>query len=153
MASKTVDVLVPVALDRAYVAFRADPWADPDLVDASHDVALAVAQADASGANGRLLFATLETPFTMFLCNEKRIGTLYRIARASERDSYGELTLAAVRNYEPNPLWTEEFLRTRLGCYSVFGDPRLAEAQDDVLQFSRATIRPFGKGTRLDGGG
>jgi spermidine synthase len=135
------------ALERAFVAYRSDPWPDPDILHAALDLAVEVSSSDASGAAGRALFETLETPFSLYLCNDKRLESRYRIARAAERGSYGEMTLEAVRMFEPNPLWTEEFLETRLGVYSALDDAHLRDAQDDVLHFRRNALRPFGKGT------
>ena len=40
-----------------------------------------------------------------------------------DRTRFTDVTRAAVRDFEPNVPWNEEFLTTRANCYATVGDP------------------------------
>jgi spermidine synthase len=118
------------ALESAYRAYRTDPWPMPLLVSQSFDLVeqLIVRQP-------RLvprIYAALQEPFVMQLCDEARMKLL--VAAATHLPP-GAPCVSAFAAYEPNPSWAEDFLISRADCYSAAGDPMAGPAAEDLSRF------------------
>lgn len=138
------------ALERAFVGLRTNPWSDSDIMKESLTLAVRIAQADTNGALRYRLHDVLAEPFVLMLHNEARRVARFRIARAIEAPSFGELTRQSVASYEPHVLWTAEFLYARYQCYEAAGDTRSAQARSDALAFAGNSLRTFGFGTSFE---
>jgi spermidine synthase/MFS family permease len=138
------------ALERAFIAYRTNPWPDRKLMEDSLTLAVQLAQADSSGMAGNRYFEILGEPFVLSLQDEARRMARFRIARVLEGQYFGELTRQTVVDYEPNVPWTGEFLYARYQSYEATGDPRTAQARRDALAFAENSLRSFGFGTRFE---
>jgi hypothetical protein len=119
------------ALERAFVAYRDDPW--PAIPMMRGALAVAVDLARARPELGPRLFAALGQPFSAFVLDTDRLDARVRIARTQAGDA---LCHDAVSEVEPPP-WNLEFLLYRRNCYESTGDPRFVAASRDMDEYLR----------------
>jgi hypothetical protein len=118
-------------LERAFRAYRTDPWPDRRML-------LRAINLDAAAGDRSLaarLFAALEEPFCVRLMNEARLWRRLQLASTVEGKNFGELTRKALEGFEPNVPWESAFLTLRYGCYSVLRDRREDVADRDLADF------------------
>jgi hypothetical protein len=84
-----------------------------------------------------LLFDAIRTPFCVFNDEPERLATQLAIAMYLESDRPGQNLLAAVRAFEPHPLWRREFLQLRNDCYSTLQDRLAEQSRRDLDAFMR----------------
>jgi hypothetical protein len=120
------------ALERAFIAYRRDPWPPtPMMVGA---VRLAEDMARARPETGPRLFASLAEPFAAYVIDSDRLDARLGIAQTQPIDAF---CLEAIRPLDPAP-WTLDFLLYRRNCYDAVGDPRAGRARADLDDFLRA---------------
>jgi hypothetical protein len=71
----------------------------------------------------------------MYLANDARRDARYDIAKRLDRTHFTDLTRVAIRDFEPNVPWNEEFLTTRANCYATVGDPLAILARREADEF------------------
>jgi spermidine synthase len=117
------------ALERAFVAYRRDPW---PLLQAVRNAFLIVL--DIASKDSRLavrLCDVLARPFAVALLEDER--RLVRLDVASRVDAarYAE----AVQEMEPNVPWRWGILELRARAYETTGNPRAALARRELKEF------------------
>lgn len=120
------------SLNAALRLARIDPWfAQPVL---TRGLRLARALAEDEVCNEKLL-QSLSEPFSVSILEGMRRTTLLDVARRSGEDERNPRTLEALALFEPNPIWTEQFLSLRYRVYNHFNDPLTNQAFRDLEQF------------------
>ena len=126
-------------LERAFTAYRTDPWPLKVVMDRAIDMAAAMAAQDSTGNAARRLDRVLAEPFSVTLLDQKRLEARALLAEVMEPGPRcGPATLAALHSFEPNVPWRREFLARRADCYAQAQDPRAARAAADLQQYVRA---------------
>jgi spermidine synthase len=123
------------ALVAAFTAYREDPWPLTWLMRSACQTASLLAEQDTKGDVSRRLYDVLEQPFCMYLANDARRDARYDIAKRLDRTHFTDLTRVAIRDFEPNVPWNEEFLTTRANCYATVGDPLAILARREADEF------------------
>ncbi len=118
------------ALERGFVAMRSDPWAAPPL--AARALLEASALASAGQDHARRLYRALRAPFAAGAMESERANAIMDVALALPP---AEVCRDALSVFEPNPIWTREFLLYRARCYQRSGDPRAGAAALDLAEF------------------
>ena len=113
------------------------PWPNRELVKRSLARAEAIANSDRSKVAAHLLFDAIRTPFCVFNDEPERLATQLAIAMYLESDRPGQNLLAAVRAFEPHPLWRREFLQLRNDCYTTLQDRLAEQSRRDLDAFMR----------------
>jgi len=128
------------ALIAAFSSYREDPWPDPDLMRrAMSEVALPLA---VDRASARRLYDALAAPFVLDMLEAERLHA--RLELISRLD-FDKLCVEAFAPFEPEVPWDSSLI-TRARCYRAAGDPRAAQAEDDVETFLDQSGRPLGEG-------
>ncbi len=125
-------------LERAYSGYRIDPWPLPTILLRSLSLSMDVV-ARYPVLAGRMA-AALREPFSMLLAEEMRRKVL---AFAATREPPGAPCVEANGRFEPNPIWTEDFLASRASCYEATRHPLAAAAKQDLEEFIRLAPRGF----------
>jgi spermidine synthase len=123
--------------ERAFIAFRSDPWASPKAMNSALETALAIGSRDR--AAGRRIFAALAEPFAAAALNRRRLTIRVGIA-----DVLGDAALCreALTPLEARLPWDRLLLEARVRCYGSQGD--LAQrARRDLRRFLAAEPRPL----------
>lgn len=131
-------------LERAFVAYRTNPW--PLRIPAMRglELATAIASQDPSGQIARRLYAVLQVPFSVALLDQKRLEAMTLLAQLVEPGGRcGELSLAAIRKFEPHVPWRREFLVRRVQCYDQHNDARRDRARMDLKEHDQAEPLPL----------
>lgn len=118
-------------IERAFVAYRANPWPAIDVMRNALDTATELAAADRASAPR--IFAALEQPFAARLLNDGRL--LRRLAVAEQIGKCSPAMVTALQALEPHVPWRRHILVLRAECYS--GEPAEA-ARRDVARFDAA---------------
>ncbi|MDP9036565.1 MAG: fused MFS/spermidine synthase [Myxococcota bacterium] len=129
------------ALERAYAGYRTDPWPLPMIIARTLALSTEVV-ARFPGLAGRLT-AALREPFVLSLAEEGRRELL---AFAASRQPPGPPCVGAYQRFEPNPVWTEDFLASRLACYEATSHPWAGAAKRDLEEFIALSPQPFANG-------
>lgn len=119
------------ALERAFLAYRRNPWPLLEVTRHALDTAAEVVAADRSYAPR--LFAALEKPFANLLRNEWRLQR--RLSIAAEMGRCSPAMMTALADFEPHVPWQRHVLALRATCYS--GEAR-DRAKDDLAKFDAA---------------
>ena len=125
------------ALERAFLAYREDPWPLAVLVRNSFAVVLDIASRDAALASR--LEESLSRPFSLALLDEER--RLIRLEVASRLDA--SRYARAVEELEPNVPWRRPILERRAQAYSATGNSRARLAQRELSEFLEKEPPPF----------
>lgn len=124
---------LPEAVDAAVAAiegYRTDPWSEPRIMARFLDLAVELGAADK--AQGKRLFEALGAPFAVRLAEEDRLKARVRLAA---RVDFRGLCPAAYGDFEPHVPFRHGFLKKRLECWAMHGDPRKAAAERDLAMF------------------
>jgi spermidine synthase len=128
-------------LERAFRGYRKDPWPLPTVMLRALDDAVEIAGRDRTAASR--VYDVLGQEFAASQLRGRRRSSL-ALAAARAEGGCGMRTLAALRDFEPHPLWREEFLRLRFSCYSRMGLRDLAEeAGKDLLEYHENEPAPL----------
>jgi hypothetical protein len=100
------------AIERALIAYRADPWPLPSLMHRALETAVLVARADKQF--GPRMYAALSRPFSTGQSNDLRL--FYLVLVAYEHEQCGPRTADALRRQEPHVMWRDLILRIRSEC-------------------------------------
>jgi spermidine synthase len=122
-------------MHRALVAFRDDPWPDPELM--AQGVTLAVQIGGTSPARARLIHDAMSKPFSVLQQENYRRYALIELAPLF--DGCGPKTLSALQDIEPHPYWTKEVLSLRADCYSRAKLDLASRALRDLESFEAST--------------
>jgi hypothetical protein len=109
-------------LQRAFVAFRDDPWVHTTIMARALDLSVELSRTDK--ALGQGLFDALSQPFAARILEESRKEVRLQVALALRSSN---MCVDAFLEFEPWPPWQEGFLRERCSCYSAAGH-ELSEA-------------------------
>jgi len=119
-------------LHSSFIAYRKDPWPDPQVMAEAVELSMRVA---ATGPRRALMLREgLSQPFVVGLQNARRRFALMLISDAL--DQCGEKTVEVIRQNEPFPYWTHDMLRLRARCYLAAGLDLAPAALRDVQEFS-----------------
>lgn len=132
-----------VALERAFIFCRSDPWVMSAIFKNGLGVANFIASQDRSGALAAQLYRALEEPFSVYAWDAERRRTLAAIAVFVDREGFSEYTRKAIAGFEPNVPWDRKFLETRRDCYRALHDPLAAKAERELAQFVRREAQPL----------
>jgi hypothetical protein len=136
------------ALERAFAAWRSDPWSEVRTVQRTLNLAseLIVAAKDAALAE-RIYVATRE-PFAAYALDTSRLTLAMAAAAASGPGSAAKVR-GIMEKLEPNPIWTGELLDLRAKTYRATQHPRLAEALSDFRELLRRQVPKFDEPLKL----
>ncbi len=119
----------------AFVAWRSDPWARPELMRKSVATATALAVKCGDRSLALRMFGALREPFAVELVREARIAALVEIAPHTAPDRANPQLRAALANFGPYPQWTKDFLARRARAYRDLNDPLFEQAALDLREF------------------
>jgi spermidine synthase len=128
------------ALERAYVAYRSDPWPAPRIMRGSLQVAEDLAHKRPDLAPR--VFAALDAPFSVYVLDVERLGSLLRVAQVLPLATHCTRSLEPLEPYVP---WIAEVLLYRRSCYDATGHPLAGRAHrdlDEFLENERAKRQP-----------
>jgi hypothetical protein len=129
-------------LTRAFVGYRTDPW--PDRLMMQRALQMAMTIANDAPRTAPALHDALGARFSTLLNERTRLRARLGTAMSAERPVCGDRTLAAIRSFEPYPLWEQNYLALRVACYERAGLGDLAEeAIEDLEEFSSAELQPI----------
>jgi len=123
------------ALESAFIRYRKNPWADPNVMSRTMSVVNSVAASDPSGEYARRLFKLLEQPFILEMLREDRLFALWNLALMIDRDRIGDYSLRCMLAHEPNVPWRVDFLRRRAIVYRTLRHPFARRAEEDWLEY------------------
>lgn len=126
------------ALDRAFSAYRRDPWPSPLVMHGALDVALELA-----GQKPELaprVLSLLREPFALRMLDEVRIEEAFLVSSLVEP---GDDCLALLDAVEPHVPFTEPWLDYEVSCFTRTDDPRLLRAFDDRKRFLERAPEPL----------
>ncbi len=129
------------ALERAYVAYRTDPWPQPFLVFES--LRLIDPLVSQNPKLAPRIWTALKEPFVLRMYDETRMT---EAASLASRLPPGEPCVTAFLAFEPNPIWSEDFLVSRATCYAATRFSLAPRAEHDVLTFRKLGAPAFGAG-------
>lgn len=115
--------------DKAFSAYRENPW---PLLPVMNKTFLVVA--DIAGQERALaarLDKALATPFAVWMLNEERLQTRYKLATYLDQSRLEE----AIAALEPNVPWRRGFLDRRAKIYEATGNPRAGVARSELAEF------------------
>jgi spermidine synthase len=120
------------ALQRALVAYRSDPWPAPRIMGGALGLAedLVSRRPDLAPA----VFALLDAPFSVYLLDVARMGSVLRVAQVLPLATHCR---PALEPLEANIPWSLDILLFRRNCYEATGDPRVGRADRDLDEFLR----------------
>ncbi|MGC8989594.1 MAG: hypothetical protein ACP5MD_05685, partial [Verrucomicrobiia bacterium] len=130
------------ALEKAFQAYRSNPWPFPPLMYRALVLAESVSKESSNPELARRLHAALKEPFAVHLWDQVRLACRFNVALDSISPS---LLKESIESFEPNVPWRRLFLEKRLLCYEFLGDSRMARARRDLELFDRARPAERGK--------
>jgi spermidine synthase len=136
-------------LNKAFLAWRKDPWPPRNLVVRTLDLADKVAEAAGQVSIARDLFAALQEPFSVEFARERRINSLLTIARFTELQPANERVRQILDQYGDMLPWQKSFLEMRVGVYKELKDPRMLDAAEDLLRYREGETERFDRGINL----
>ena len=114
------------------VAYRSDPWAPPNFMLRTLNLATEVARGRPEVI--RRLFGVLSLPFAVHMMDEARTMALVSMAEALPPGPECVQTLSL---FEPNVPWKADFLSFRLKCYQALGMVLADDARTDLSHFMK----------------
>ncbi|MEJ7735413.1 MAG: hypothetical protein WKG00_40280 [Polyangiaceae bacterium] len=118
------------ALESAFRRYRTDPWPRPEVMGRALTLAAEVARRDAQA--GPVLLEALRTPFSVDLLQHDRLKSITSLAFAID---FAGMCKEALRAFEPETPWQQNFLERRVACYQEVKDPLLPVAEAELEQF------------------
>ncbi len=115
-------------LAAAFREAQKDPWPHLGLLERGLRLANRVAHRDVSTAAS--LEASVARPFAVGMVEHARLRLRFELS-----DLVGKRCAEAFEPYEGHLLWEERFLALRVRCYREAGDPRAAEALNDLGEY------------------
>ena len=109
-------------LAAVFVQLRTNPWVNVKMITRSLQLARDIAKRDNTTA--KTLAEAIKEPFAVLIFNEERRKTAFTMASCAGF----AYALPFVESFEPNVLWTPEFLAYRADCYKAENHPFAALA-------------------------
>lgn len=131
------------ALEKAFVAYRSDPWPMMLVMKSALAVAVDVASKDTSQA--ARLYDALAAPFSARVLEEDRLLALQEIGASLSSAKFAE----ALAPMEPDVPWLEPTLERRVQAYESIGSPRKQRARRELERFRSHRAEPFAIGLDL----
>lgn len=132
--------------EKAFLAWRTDPWVRPETVHKAISAAQALAAKCGDPAIALRIYNSLREPFAVEILREGRIAALVEIAPHTASRRANPQLRDALANFGPYPLWTKSFLTLRTLAYREFNDPLFEQAALDLREY--LDLEP----TRFDSG-
>lgn len=110
-------------LERAFLAYRTDPWPSTILMGRALDLAREIGQSAPKDAER--LFRAVELPFSVLVLESSRRTLRVDLAEVLPEEN---ACIAAFAAMEPHPPWDDRILGLRRDCYAKFRHPLAAEA-------------------------
>lgn len=120
------------ALQRAFMAYRRDPWPWPQMMVRALILAQEIAGRSGDARLGATLYDALDEPFAVAMWDDFRRHAMVSVAR-----SIGDQArlARAVARFEPHVPWDLDFLTARADSYRKTGDPRAEAAEHDRARY------------------
>ncbi|MFA6958195.1 MAG: fused MFS/spermidine synthase [Thermoanaerobaculia bacterium] len=129
------------ALERAFIAYRSDPWPGQAIMGRSLDLAIQIGEWDPDKQTASRLFEALDVDFSAALYRQRRYFTRYVLSTMFDPECTQPRSLAAVRAFEPELYWERDYLERRANCYAKAGDKAAAmRAKADVETYDRNRV-------------
>jgi hypothetical protein len=129
------------ALEEAFAQFRVNPWTTLRFKQQAIDLANSLGSVDSQLA--QRMFNALREPFAVDAMYEQRLLSLANLSRYGDFKSLCPGAVGALEGHVP---WTQPFLELRHDCYAAAGDPRVALATKDYIEFQSREPLPLGWG-------
>jgi len=110
-------------LERAFVAYRKDPWPSPVIMGRALELARELGQS--APRDAKRLFEAASAPFSVLVLESPRRLLRVDLAEVLPEEN---ACVAAFASLEPHPPWDERLLGLRRDCYQRFSHPLAAEA-------------------------
>ncbi len=130
-------------LERAFVAFRSDPWVDTSVMARALDLSVLLARRDPGLAPA--LFAALSKPFAAHILEEARKEVRLQVALTTADP---RPCIDAFAEFEPWVPWQEPFLADRCKCYRRAQHELADEACSQLQEWLSDSSRELGEGLR-----
>ena len=124
-------------LCRVYESLRVDPWPIPLVMERALKLGQTIAAQEPALAP--VLLEGMSQPFAAMVFEEYRMELLVDLASHIGFETAAE----HIESFEPNVLWTEEFLKFRALCYEAVDHPLAARAQRDLDIYRRNSTQRF----------
>ena len=121
-------------LEEAFRALKTSPWETAIIIDQGFKLALELGKLDRQYAVR--LSVALEEPLALNFLEARRRAALFDLADMVDPKMTEQVLL---RWFEPNPLWTGEFLSKRVAIYIATRNPLLAKASADYDLYMKST--------------
>jgi spermidine synthase len=126
-------------LQKSFVHYRRDPWADPAIMRRAVEMTIGLARISPPHAAG--LYDALRVPFAAGQLDFTRRAAL--VAIASSMEGCGPRTIEALGLFEPHVRWRREHLLLRAACYAKTDHALAAAATKDWNRFVAAEEVPL----------
>ncbi|MEK7793475.1 MAG: fused MFS/spermidine synthase, partial [Candidatus Hydrogenedentota bacterium] len=120
------------ALADGFIALRTDPWPNSLVVERALKLAQEMAKKGPEIAS--VLLEALSLPYAVYIYEDLRMEMAVDVASNISPAT----AVPYIEAYEPNPIWTREFLAYREFAYRDTGHPLAKRALRDLAAFSRA---------------
>jgi spermidine synthase len=126
------------ALQRAFMAYRRDPWPWPQMMVRALILAQEIAGRTGDARLGAALYDALDEPFAVAMWDDFRRHAMVSVARGIG----DQARLArAVARFEPHVPWDLDFLTVRAESYRATGEPRAEAAERDRVRYLEQAAR------------
>ena len=129
--------------EKAFLAWRDDPWPAPKLIRSSMSGAVSLALTSHDAGLALRLQQALQVPFAVHILEGERLENLLKLARRLDAGGAPRNIRALISSWEPDVPWTIDFLNVRASCYTLTGDSRAAAARGDLEDFKRSEGEPL----------
>jgi hypothetical protein len=121
-------------LEKTFVTWRTDPWANENLVARSLDLVIEIMRGARDPQIAERFYVALKEPFAVRMRDSHRRNSL--LISAQESGANADKFLAEVMApMENDPVWTKHYLMMRLSSYRKSNHPRLEQAATDWQDF------------------
>jgi len=121
--------------EKAFTAWRTDPWVRPELAQKALSTAQALAVKCGDPVIALRIYKALREPFAVELLREGRLLALVEIAPHTAPNPANPQLREALAEFGPYPLWTKSFLTRRVRAYRDLNDPLLEQAAHDLYEY------------------
>lgn len=125
------------ALADSFIELRTNPWPNSLLVERALNLAQELAKKGPETAS--VLLEALSGPYAVYVYEDLRMEMAVDVASNISPAT----AVPYIEAYEPNPIWTREFLAYREFAYRDTGHPLAKSALHDLVAFDRALSKGF----------
>lgn len=130
-------------LREALMGYRSDPWPNNHLMSSALAYLPDIAKSEPTLTDD--ILDVLSTDLVMFSLHYYRVDLRLEISIATRRP---DVCVDALREVGPHFPWEEAFLKKRIDCLVLAGDPREREARADLAELMAGTGIDFGADLR-----